>query len=66
MNRQLIEIIEQRKISNLLKEGEDVVISGVGGRFPLSDNTDQFANNLFNNIDMITEDQHQERWPKCK
>ena len=66
MNRQLIEIIEQRKISNLLKESEDVVISGVGGRFPLSDNTDQFANNLFNNIDMITEDQHQERWPKCK
>lgn len=66
MNHQLIEIIEQRKISNLLKQSEDVVISGVGGRFPLSNNIDEFANNLFNNIDMITEDQNQERWPKCK
>lgn len=57
--------IEQRKISNLLKESENVVISGVGARFSLSNNTDEFAN-LFNNINMITEDQHGKRWYKCK
>ena len=32
----------------------------------MSDNTDEFASNLFNNIDMITEDDKEERWPKCK
>lgn len=66
MNNQLYKSIEQRNICDLLKQSEDVVISGVSGRFPMSNNIDQFAYNLFNNIDMITEDHDEERWSKCK
>ena len=66
MDRNLIKEIQSRKVSKLLKESEDIVISGIGGRFPMSNNTDEFAHNLFNNIDMITEDDNEERWPKCK
>jgi len=40
---------------------EDIVISGMGGRYPESNSTDEFAHNLFNGIDMITEDNR--RWP---
>lgn len=66
MDYQMIEEIQNRKVTSLLKESEEIVISGLGGRFPLSNSTDEFAYNLFNNIDMITEDEHEERWPKCK
>ena len=66
MDYSLVEQIQQRPVVNLLKQGEDIVISGVGGKFPLSNCTDEFAYNLFNHIDMITEDQNEERWPKCK
>jgi fatty acid synthase len=48
-------------ISTLLKEGEEVVISGIGGRFPESDTVDEFAQNLYNKVDMITVDDR--RWP---
>ena len=51
-------------IVSLLRNSEDIVISGVAGRFPESDTMDEFAANLFNNIDMITEDDR--RWPKGK
>lgn len=40
---------------------EDIVISGISGRFPESDNTDEFADNLLGGVDMITEDDR--RWP---
>ena len=40
---------------------EDIVISGVSGRFPESDNYDEFAENLMNHVDMVTEDDR--RWP---
>ena len=40
---------------------EDIVISGMGGRYPESNSTDEFAENLYNNVDMITEDSR--RWP---
>ena len=40
---------------------EDIVISGIAGRFPESDNMDEYANNLFKNIDMVTDDDR--RWP---
>ena len=39
-------------------------MSDVAERFLMSDNTHQFANNFFNNIDTITEDDNQERWSK--
>ncbi len=41
---------------------EDIVISGMSGRFPESDTTDEFASNLYNNVDMITDESR--RWPK--
>jgi len=40
---------------------EDIVISGISGRFPESDNVDELADNLLNHVDMITEDER--RWP---
>lgn len=39
---------------------EDIVISGMSGRFPESDSVDEFADNLYNKVDMITEDNR--RW----
>jgi hypothetical protein len=48
-------------IEFILKEGEEIVISGMSGRFPESDSTDEFANNLYNKLDMITDDSR--RWP---
>uniref|UniRef100_A0A6G1SJY0 Fatty acid synthase n=1 Tax=Aceria tosichella TaxID=561515 RepID=A0A6G1SJY0_9ACAR len=39
---------------------EDVVISGIGGRYPESDNIDELAENLYKHVDMITEDDR--RW----
>jgi cell shape-determining protein MreC len=48
-------------ISKIFKEGEKIVISGIGGRFPESDTVDEFANNLYNNVDMIVDDDR--RWP---
>ncbi len=53
--------MSKEKISKFLKENEDVVISGVGGRFPESDTVDEFAQNLYNKVDMIVEDDR--RWP---
>ncbi|CAG2173867.1 unnamed protein product, partial [Oppiella nova] len=42
--------------------GDDIVISGMSGRFPLSDSVDEFARNLFAGVDLITESDS--RWPK--
>ena len=58
--------IKQRNICKLSMESDDIVISGMGGRFPLSNSTDEFAENLYNNVDMITPDENNERWPKRK
>ncbi|KAI1292319.1 Fatty acid synthase [Halotydeus destructor] len=41
---------------------DEIVISGVSGRFPESDNIDELSDNLFNHVDMVTEDDR--RWPK--
>lgn len=40
--------------------GEDIVISGFSGRFPESLDIDEFRKNLFEGIDMITDDER--RW----
>jgi fatty acid synthase len=53
--------MKEKNIELLLKQGEEVVISGMSGRFPESENTDEFAKNLYNKVDMITEDDR--RWP---
>jgi acyl transferase domain-containing protein len=39
---------------------EELVISGVSGRFPEADNVDEFAEHLFAGNDLITEDSR--RW----
>uniref|UniRef100_A0A7E4UMS9 Fatty acid synthase n=1 Tax=Panagrellus redivivus TaxID=6233 RepID=A0A7E4UMS9_PANRE len=43
------------------RDQEELVISGVSGRFPCSDNAQEFEQNLLNSVDMITEDD--KRWP---
>lgn len=43
---------------------EDVVISGISGRFPESDTMDEFAKKLFSGEDMVTRDDR--RWPVGK
>jgi fatty acid synthase, animal type len=40
---------------------EDIVISGMSGRFPESDNIEEFADNLYNGVDMVNETE--KRWP---
>lgn len=39
---------------------EEIVISGIAGRFPGSDNIKQFQENLFNKVDLVS-NQHN-RW----
>ncbi|KAB7503647.1 Fatty acid synthase [Armadillidium nasatum] len=49
------------KASYILKNpNDDVVVSGMSGRFPESSNVREFSRNLFEGIDMITEDDR--RW----
>lgn len=40
--------------------GDEIVISGIAGRFPNSDNVKDYAYNLFNKIDMV--DDLETRW----
>ena len=40
---------------------EDIVISGIAGRFPEADSMDEFAAKLFAGEDMVTCDDR--RWP---
>lgn len=40
---------------------EDVVISGFSGRLPESENIEEFKKNLFDCVDMVTDDER--RWP---
>jgi acyl transferase domain-containing protein/NADPH:quinone reductase-like Zn-dependent oxidoreductase/thioesterase domain-containing protein/acyl carrier protein len=42
-------------------ECEDIVISGVSGKFPESDNVEEFAANLYDGVDMVNEKER--RWP---
>jgi fatty acid synthase len=54
-------------MSKIKEIGDDVVISGVSGRFPNSRNLHKFAANLYNKIDMV--DEEEKRWrhvnPEC-
>ena len=42
----------------------DIVISGLGARLPESRNVDEFCQNLFEGIDMVTN--KEDRWPDGK
>jgi len=37
-------------------DGEDIVISGIAGRFPNSDNMNHLEENLFNKVDLVRAD----------
>lgn len=39
---------------------DEIVISGISGRFPSSNNMHDFAHNLYNKIDMVDDDER--RW----
>jgi len=41
---------------NVINSGEDIVISGIAGRFPNSDNMNQLRENLFNKVDLVRAD----------
>lgn len=49
----------QRKIA-IDDPGEEIVISGIAGRYPESKNVKHLQENLFNKVDLITEDDR--RW----
>lgn len=36
--------------------GDEIVISGMSGRFPESDNMKLFTENLMNKVDLVTDD----------
>ncbi|XP_039303434.1 fatty acid synthase-like [Solenopsis invicta] len=62
--------MDDKKVWNGTDSGEEVVISGIAGRFPNSDNMHQLRENLFNKVDLVREDHG--RWniehseiPKC-
>jgi fatty acid synthase len=41
--------------------GDCIVVSGISGRFPESENIQKFWDNLEAGVDMVTEDER--RWP---
>lgn len=43
---------------------DDIVISGISGRFPESDSVDEFADNLFRGVNLVSKDDR--RWPVGK
>jgi Beta-ketoacyl synthase, N-terminal domain len=54
-------VFEQKRKMPKWEVDEDIVISGIAGRFPESDTMDEFADNLYKNINMISFDDR--RWP---
>jgi fatty acid synthase, animal type len=52
---------KRRVLTKVTVDPEDeIVISGIAGRFPNSDNVDHFADNLYNKVDMVDDDER--RW----
>ena len=46
-----------------LNPEDDIVISGMAGRFPNSDNVMELSDNLYNKVDMV--DELEKRWRHC-
>lgn len=53
--------MDSQVVSEFIKKREPIVISGMSGRFPESDTISEFAENLYNNVDMVVVDDR--RWP---
>ncbi|KAL6430378.1 hypothetical protein ACFW04_007806 [Cataglyphis niger] len=49
-----------KRVYKVPKPGEEIVISGIAGRFPNSDNMEELKNNLLNKVDMVSDDDR--RW----
>jgi len=47
---------EECKSWNGIDSGEDIVISGIAGRFPNSDNMKHLRENLFNKVHLLRAD----------
>jgi len=47
---------------NCIDSGEEIVLSGIAGRFPNSNNMNHLRENLFNKIDLVRADHN--RWEK--
>lgn len=41
-----------------INSGDEIVISGIAGRFPDSNNMNQLQENLFNKVDLVTASHH--------
>ena len=48
----------------MASESDPIVISGLAGRFPESENIDEFWTKLINGVDLVTDDDR--RYPKGK
>ncbi|XP_046603296.1 fatty acid synthase-like [Neodiprion virginianus] len=57
---EIVEKCDETKRLPTPSPGDEVVISGIAGRFPDSDNVQQLQENLCNGVDLITEDDR--RW----
>ena len=44
---------------------EEIVISGIAGRFPNSDNMKEFQENLLNKVDLGSTPSEHQRWSDC-
>jgi fatty acid synthase len=63
--RGTVESLEVGGAPRVRGSGDDeVVISGLSGRFPESNNVEEFTEQLFAGIDLITDDER--RWPSGK
>ena len=47
-----------------MENADDIVVAGMSGRLPESNNLEEFWDNLINGIDMVTEDDR--RWQPGK
>jgi len=50
--------------SNSYSENDEIVISGISGRFPESNSIAEFRDNLYAGVDLVTDDER--RWPAGK
>lgn len=48
------------KLKDTQSDSDDIAITGISGRFPKSNNMQEFSNNLYNKIDMA--DESEGRW----
>lgn len=51
---------EREEINTRISQQEEIVITGLAGKYAESDNVHEFEYNLYNKVDMVTEDRR--RW----